>query len=294
MPPESTAGSLLLQVRDASVFLGHGRARREVLKGVDFQVRPGESVGLIGETGSGKTTLARTVLGLNPLVRGSVTVDGIDIGHLTRSHLRKFRRSGAVQYVFQDPFHSLDPEATVGAAVAEGLLIQGRLTGIAVREKVRAALTTVNLDPSFADRLPGELSGGQRQRVAIARAIAVEPRLLICDEPVSALDAANRVQILELLKELRANLGTGLIYISHDLASVASVTESVSVLYHGEVLESGTTSQVLSEPQHSYTKLLVASVPGFGQLSEDHGTRQALRDAVHEDEPADEASMPIL
>jgi len=266
--------SELLQVRDLAVSLGRGRARREILHGVDLDVGPGEIVGLIGETGSGKTTLARTVLGLNRIDGGAVALAGQDIGALRCSALRAFRRSGAVQYVFQDPLQSLDPDRTVEESVGEALAVR-REDDIA--DRVAHALRQVGLDPALGERRPGEVSGGQRQRAAIARAMISGPRLLLCDEPVSALDASNRTSVLELLASLRDETGVGQLFISHDLGSVAGVTDRVAVLYRGRVVESGPTDQVVADPTHPYTRLLIGSAPTVDGGGLDRASRAALR-----------------
>ncbi|MFC4945189.1 ABC transporter ATP-binding protein [Pseudonocardia sp. GCM10023141] len=264
----------LLSVSDVAVSLGRGRARRQILHGVDLTVGRGEIVGLIGETGSGKTTLARTVMGLNPVDRGAIHVEDTPVTSLRGTALTAFRRSCAVQYVFQDPLQSLDPDATVGASVAEGLRARGAAD---VAARVASALELVGLPAALADRLPGEISGGQRQRVAIARAMVLDPRLLVCDEPVSALDASNRIQILELLVALRRDRGLGLLFISHDLGSVAGITDRIAVLYRGRIVESGATAQVLNAPSHPYTRLLIGSAPTIDGAGMGRGERAELR-----------------
>jgi len=271
----------LLTVTDLRVSLGSGRKRTPVLHGVGARVDAGEIVGLIGETGSGKTTLARSILGLNRFDTGSVRLGSTDVGSLGSRALRSFRRTGELQYVFQDPLQSLDPDLTVFASVAEGLSVRddaGSTSREALRDRVHTALALVGLPSTFADSLPGTLSGGQRQRVAIARAMVLEPRLLICDEPVSALDATNRIATLELLASLRETRpGIGLLFISHDLGSVAGITDRILVLYRGVVVEEGTTSQILRSPQHPYTQLLVGSAPTLARGEADGERRQELR-----------------
>src|SRR5579875_2053484 len=262
-----TDGERLLEVRDVSVSLGRGRAAMEILNGVSLGLGAGEIVGLIGETGSGKTTLARTILGVNAPTAGTVRISGTTVSALRGRELRGFRRSGTVQFVFQDPLRSLDPDLRIGAIVAEGLAIRGELGTDELAARAREALELVGLESAMADRHPAQLSGGQRQRVAIARALAGGPRLLVCDEPVSALDASSRNQILRLLDELRVRLGIGILVISHDLSSLAAIADRIAVLYRGRVLEDGPTGSVLSVPRHPYSALLVASAPSVADHS---------------------------
>ncbi|MDG6104232.1 ABC transporter ATP-binding protein [Dactylosporangium aurantiacum] len=235
--------------------------RHRVLADLSLRVRAGEILGVIGETGSGKTTLARAVVGAAPVRAGRITFDGTDLTALRGPALRAWRRTGQVQYVFQDPLRALDPQHTVARIVAEGLTVAGVLDRTAIDAKVTAALVQVGLDPALADRLPGQISGGQRQRVLLARAVALDPRLLLCDEPVSALDASNRNHVLRLLADLRDRAGVTVVVISHDLSSLAGIADRVAVLYGGRLVEQGPIERVLSEPRHPYTALLTASAP---------------------------------
>ncbi|MFF5249567.1 oligopeptide/dipeptide ABC transporter ATP-binding protein [Streptosporangium sp. NPDC000095] len=252
------AGTPLLAVRGLNVSLGRPAVR--ILSEVDLTVRAGEILGIVGETGSGKTTLARTVVGLVGPDSGSVEVEGVEISSLRGRALRAHRRAGKVRFVFQDPLRSLDPDHSVGTVVGEGLAVR-RVPPAERAARVRAALELVGLDPALAARTPGQISGGQRQRVSIARAIVAEPSLLICDEPVSALDASNRNHILRLLDDLRGRLGAGVVVISHDLSSLAGVADRVAVLYRGRIVEEGPIGEVFDDPRHPYTALLVASAP---------------------------------
>ena len=250
----------LLVVEDLHVAYRQHAA--PVLAGLHLRMRPGEILGVIGETGSGKTTLARTVVGLVRAGRGRVAVCGEEIGRLRGRRLRAFRRSGRVQYVFQDPLRALDPTLTVARLVAEPLEIAGEPGRAERAARVAAALRQVGLDPAAVSaRLPGALSGGQRQRVLLARALVTRPRLLISDEPVSALDASNRNLVLGLFDRLRRELGLGVLLISHDLASLAAVADRVAVLHHGRLVEQGPAEAVLENPGHPYTALLAASAP---------------------------------
>jgi ABC-type glutathione transport system ATPase component len=270
----------LLDVSGLRVALGRGHGRTEILHGVDLTVAPGEIVGLIGETGSGKTTLARAVLGLVPPSAGTVAVGVREVGGLRGAAQRAFRRGGAVQYVFQDPLRSLDPDRTVFDTLVEGLAVRGR-SRAELREAAEDVARLVSLPADLLPRHPGELSGGQRQRVAIGRAIAVGPRLLICDEPVSALDASTRITILELLLRLRETRDLGVLLITHDLGSLGGVADRVVVLYHGRVVETGTTEEIFLAPRHPYTRLLVTSVPSIrDEQPPDPAARRALREQV--------------
>ncbi|MFK0172189.1 ABC transporter ATP-binding protein [Streptomyces sp. NPDC090306] len=270
----------VLEVRDLDVDYGARRRRRRALHGVGLSVVPGETVGIIGETGSGKTTLARAVLGLVRPSAGSIVVDGEEVAGHSRRQWRDLRRRGVVQYVFQDPLRSLDPDLTVKASLTEPLLVRG-VGADEAADRVRTLLDRVRLDEELLDRLPGEISGGQRQRVAVARALVTEPRLVILDEPVSALDSANRVQVLEILKELRDS-GTALVFISHDLGSVAGIADRVAVLYRGELVETGPVRDVVNAPTHPYTRLLLSSAPTLrGDAPADRAEREALRALLH-------------
>jgi ABC-type glutathione transport system ATPase component len=244
------------------VSYGAGRHRTRIIHDASFTVGPGESVGVIGETGSGKSTLARAVVGLVPAAAGTVRIAGEEVTAFRARQWREFRRRGVIQYVFQDPLRALDPDLTIGQSLAEPLRLQGRLSREQIRDRISFRLEQVKLSPTLLERFPGELSGGQRQRVLLARALATEPRALILDEPVSALDAANRVSVLEILNDLRAT-GTSLVFISHDLGSVAGVTDRALVLYRGDLVESGRTVDVVNDPQHPYTRLLVGSAPSL-------------------------------
>ncbi|MDH6699404.1 ATP-binding cassette domain-containing protein [Streptomyces sp. MAA16] len=271
-----TPAGPVLDVTGLTVHYGPRRRRRRALDDLTLRVDPGEAVGVIGETGSGKSTLARTVLGLVEPSAGTILVDGEDVTRHGRRQWRALRLRGTVQYVFQDPLRSLDPDLTVGQSLTEPLLVRGVPRADAV-ERARALLARVRLDGELLDRLPGEVSGGQRQRVAVARALITEPRLLILDEPVSALDSANRVQVLEILKELR-DAGTALVFISHDLGSVAGVADRIAVLHRGEQVETGTAAAVIGAPRHPYTRLLVSSAPTLrGPAPADRAERDALR-----------------
>jgi peptide/nickel transport system ATP-binding protein len=258
-------GSRLLVVVDGLVkrFRGSGRASAivEALKGVSIEVVEEESVGLVGESGSGKTTLARCLVGLETPSEGTIVIDGREAGDLgalspaDRDHVRR-----TIQVVFQDPYSSLNPVRTVGATLREALTLRGAVEG-GSEARVRELLDVVGLPGSYAERKPVALSGGERQRVAIARALAVEPDVLICDEPVSALDVSVQAQILDLFRSLQSDLGLSYIFISHDLAVIRQVVDRAYVLYRGEIVEAGPIDEVLDHPRDAYTQRLVASVP---------------------------------
>ncbi|MEV7399572.1 ATP-binding cassette domain-containing protein [Streptomyces sp. NPDC091267] len=232
-----------------------------VLNGADLTVGAGSITGVIGESGSGKTTLARAVVGLVSPAAGTISLDGRDITRLRGRARRALRRSGAVRLVFQDPLRSLDPDLTAGESVAEGPAVNREGDAAARRARAAEALVLVGLDPGLADRRPGQLSGGQRQRVAIARALVGNPRLLLCDEPVSALDAAGRGQVLRLLGRLRDELGLAIVVISHDLPSMAGIADRIAVLHEGRFVEEGPTDRLLTDPRHPYTQLLLDAAP---------------------------------
>ncbi|MER5555235.1 ABC transporter ATP-binding protein [Streptomyces sp. NPDC002793] len=276
--PKGGAPVPVLAVEDLEVRYGRGHRGRIALRGVSLDIAPGETVGVIGETGSGKSTLARTVLGLVRTSAGSIRIGGEDVTRYGNRQWRALRRRGTVQYVFQDPLRSLDPDLTVEDSLIEPLLVQGVPRGEAV-ERGRAFLDRVRLSADLLGRLPGELSGGQRQRVAVARALVTEPSLVILDEPVSALDSANRVQVLEILKELRDS-GTSLVFISHDLGSVAGTADRIAVLYRGELVEVGTARDVINHPRHVYTRLLVGSAPTLRSRTADRAADRAEREAL--------------
>ncbi|NEB73682.1 ABC transporter ATP-binding protein [Streptomyces sp. SID14478] len=274
-----SAAGPILEITALDVHYGPRRRRRQALRGVSLSIAPGETVGLIGETGSGKSTLARTVLGLVPATAGSLVIGGADVTSYRRRQWRDLRRSGTVQYVFQDPLRSLDPDLTIEESLSEPLLVQG-VPRDAAATRVRTYLDRVRLTEDLLGRLPGELSGGQRQRVAVARALVTEPRVVILDEPVSALDSANRVQVLEILKDLRSE-GVALLLISHDLGSVAGVADRIAVLYRGELVEVGAARDLVDQPRHPYTRLLLGSAPTLHGPPVDRAERAALRALLH-------------
>ena len=227
------------------------------LQGVSIRIGAAETLGLVGESGSGKTTLGRAVLGLAPVTEGRIVFQGQDISHATRSDRRKLSQD--LQVVFQDPYSSLNPSLTVGDILSEPLGIQG-VTGPDARKRVQELLDRVHMPLDAMGRLPREFSGGQRQRIAIARALALRPKLIVCDEPVSALDLSTQARVLDLLLEIQQLTGVSYLFVSHDLDVVRHVSHRVAVMYKGELVEQGEAEQVTGRPEHPYTqKLLLAS-----------------------------------
>ena len=236
-----------------------GRQRVRAVAGVSLEVPRGRSLALVGESGSGKSTLARCIVGLEQADAGAIVLEGIDIAGLSRAKLRPHRK--AMQMIFQDPFASLNPRWRVGDIIAQGPVINGTPRKTA-RDEARELLRLVGLDPKAADRYPHEFSGGQRQRIGIARALAVKPKLIIADEPVSALDVSVQKQVLDLLDELRTAFDLSMLFITHDLRVAAHVCEEIAVMKDGSIVEQGATADIFARPQHEYTKALLASVPG--------------------------------
>lgn len=257
----------LLEVKDLRTwFPVHGGLLRRktgdirAVDGVSFSVEPGQTVGLVGESGSGKTTVGRTILKLIPATSGSVEFNGRDILPLSEHEFRPMRRE--MQMIFQDPFGSLNPRFTISEIVSEALEIHfPRMSRSERRDRVTELLRMVGLQPEMMTRYPHEFSGGQRQRIGIARALAVEPRFIVCDEPVSALDVSVQAQIVNLLQDLQEQLGIAYLFIAHDLAVIEHISDHVLVMHHGKIVESATAEAIYNDPQDAYTKSLLAAVP---------------------------------
>jgi peptide/nickel transport system ATP-binding protein len=254
----------VLSVRDLSVRFGHGASSFTAVDGVDLDVPRSAVVGLVGESGSGKSTLARAMVGLVPVASGSVLWDGTAVamsGRAARRALPALRRR--VQFVFQDPSAALDPRMSVGASVAEGVVAGGAVPRAGRPAEVRRLLELVRLDPDCAGLRPRQMSGGQRQRVAIARALAARPEILIADEITSALDVSVQGAVLNLLRDIQRETGVGILFISHNLAVVRYLADTIAVMRAGQIVEAGDASAVLDAPSDVYTQRLLAAVPSI-------------------------------
>ena len=235
--------------------VGHVHA----VDGVSFQIGRGETLGLVGESGCGKSTIGRMILRLYQPTNGSIRLEGEDITGLHGQDLIVARQK--MQMIFQDPYSSLNPRMTVGEIVGEGLRLQTGFNGNEIKEKVAAWLLKVGLQPDHMSRYPHEFSGGQRQRIGIARALILEPEFVVCDEPISALDVSVQAQVINLLGELKENMGLTLIFIAHDLSMVRYVSDRMAVMYLGSIIEVGKADELYFDPKHPYTKILVGSNP---------------------------------
>ncbi|MBO0823139.1 MAG: dipeptide ABC transporter ATP-binding protein [Actinobacteria bacterium] len=242
-----------------SGLLGRTVAEVRAVDGVSLALRRGQTLGLVGETGCGKSTLARCIAGLISVTSGQVTFDGRDITNLSRRAMRPFRRQ--IQMIFQDPYGSLNPRRRVGAIIGEPFTVHKTATGAERKRAVQDLMDRVGLNPEHYNRFPSEFSGGQRQRIGVARALALRPKLIICDEPVSALDVSIQAQILNLLADLQQEYGLSYLFIAHDLEVVRHVSDQVMVMYLGRVAETGPAAQVFRSPRHPYTTALLSAAP---------------------------------
>ena len=272
--PGSEPSMNLLDVKDLEVnypvegtFFGRENRSVKAVRKVSFDVKVGETLGVVGESGCGKSSIARSLVLLKRPSSGTIEFKGNNILDLSGSAMKSYRR--AVQMVFQDPYGSLNPKLTVGESVAEGMEVHGIFdSALEVRAEVVRLLNRVGLDEAAIDRYPREFSGGQRQRIGIARALAVRPELIVCDEPVSALDVSVQAQIVNLLQTLQKDSGLSYLFITHDLAVVEHLSHRILVTYLGQVVEEGPTSIVVGQPKHPYTQALVAAVPGGSSKKE--------------------------
>lgn len=249
----------LLKVDDLIVDFGTKRKPFHAVDGVSLQIKAGETLGLVGESGSGKSTIGRAILGLNPVSQGQIMFDGEDIS-LVHAKDRKDVAEN-LQVVFQDPYSSLNPSLTVGQILSEPLMAKKGMSNDAARARIKDLLGKVGLPDDAIDRFPSRFSGGQRQRIAIARALALSPKLVICDEPVSALDLSTQAQVLNLLSDLRGSSQLAYLFIAHDLAVVKHLSQRIIVLYRGRIMEEGDASEVYNNPKHPYTRALIAAAP---------------------------------
>ena len=262
-----TTNGYLLEVKDLKKHfkIGGGLLRNragqtlKAVDGVSFGIRPGETFGLVGESGCGKTTLGQTIVRLYEPTAGQIWFEGTDISQLPDGKLRPLRRG--MQMIFQDPASSLDPRMTVGDIVGEPLDIFKAGNRSEQKARIEELLRTVGLNAYFVNRYPHEFSGGQRQRIGIARALALHPKLIVCDEAVSALDVSIQAQVLNLLKDLQAQFGLTYLFVAHNLAVVAHISDRIGVMYLGKMVELGTTSQIYDHPLHPYTKALLSAIP---------------------------------
>jgi len=248
----------ILETRALRKSFDVGGRTLNAVRGVDLAIARGETFGLVGESGCGKSTLARTIMGIHPPTTGEVLFEKARVPTAGRAR-RAFTRR--MQMVFQDPYSSLNPRMTVGEIIAEGPEVHGMGSRAEVKQRVRDQMRAVGLDPSYENRFPHEFSGGQRQRIAIARALAVEPEMVVCDEPVSALDASIQGQIVNLLRRLQQEKGLTYLFVAHDLLMVKYISDRVGVMYLGRLVEVASSADLFARPLHPYTQALLSSVP---------------------------------
>jgi oligopeptide/dipeptide ABC transporter ATP-binding protein len=268
----------LLTVEDLRVHFDVGGAPLRAVDGVDFQLFPGETLALVGESGCGKSTLAKALVGLNPITSGRALLNGEAITGISRKALRRYRSE--LQLIFQDPYASLNPRFTIAETLGEPLLLHGKATRQNVDAKVCELLSQVGLDTELRRRYPHEFSGGQRQRISIARALAVEPRLLLCDEVTSALDVSIQAQILDLLRSVQQQRGLSYLFITHDLGVVRYIAHRVAVMYVGQIVELRDTESLFEAPAHPYTKALLRSIPRVARAGAAAGEKTPLSGEV--------------
>lgn len=263
---------VLIQVKDLKKYFPVGgfgsRKAAKALDGVSFDIYQGETLGLVGESGCGKSTMGRVILGLTPATEGEVWFDGRNITHYTEKQMRPLRAE--MQIIFQDPYGCLDPRKTVFELIAAPLRVHGMKDKEQLKKRVLELMEEVGLRSDYIDRFPHEFSGGQRQRIGIARAIAINPRFIVCDEPVSALDVSVQAQVVNLIRRLQREHGLTYLFISHDLRVVKHLCDRIVVMYLGVVVESGRKEDIYSRPAHPYTRALLSAVPEVGSGSVEH------------------------
>ena len=290
MQPNPTSDQPILEVEGLkkhfpirSGFLQRVTGWVKAVNGVDFRIPQGRTLGLVGESGCGKSTVARMILRLLTPDAGRISFRGQDISRIEEKEMKPLRKQ--IQIIFQDPYGSLNPRMTAGESVAEGLRTLGLPSGKQRSERLEELFTMVGMSPEYADRYPHEFSGGQRQRIGIARALSVDPSLVICDEPISALDVSIQAQIINLLKDLQKKLGLSYLFISHDLNVVGYLCSRVAVMYKGFIMEHGPAEKLFEDPRHPYTRRLLAAIP------EPDPTRKKSAPAKEEDK-AESAALP--
>jgi len=250
----------LVEVRNLKKHFHVGKdAVLKAVDGVNFKINEGETLGLVGESGCGKSTTGRTIIRLYDATEGEVIFDGADVHKLNKAELKEFTKSA--QMIFQDPYASLNPRMTVTDIIGEGIDIHGLYTGMERQERIYELLETVGLNREHANRFPHEFSGGQRQRIGIARSLAIEPKFIVCDEPISALDVSIQAQVVNLLIELQQKLGLTYLFIAHDLSMVKHISDRIAVMYLGKVVELADSATLYEKPLHPYTQALLSAIP---------------------------------